>query len=81
MKLSLGKMFDEWFDEHRGLALANKWRCRCYHGLCPAALHRPEEERGELFYEPLKDPIVKAELDKGHEEYNCLFDHQVSKRF
>ena len=37
-----------------------------------SALHRPEEEYSKLANEPLEDPIVKAELDKGHEKYNGL---------
>lgn len=32
----------------------------------------PEEEHGELFDKPLEDPIVKAKLYKGHEEYYRL---------
>ena len=28
----------------------------------------PEEEHGKLLDKPLKDPVVKAELYKGHEE-------------
>ena len=32
MKLGLSKMFDEWFDEHRALALPNEWRGRSNYG-------------------------------------------------
>lgn len=34
--------------------------------------HRPEKEDSEFADEPLEYPIVKAELDKGHEKDNCL---------
>lgn len=42
-----------------------------------SALHRPEEEYSKLANEPLEDPIVKAELDKGHEKYNSLMKLQL----
>ena len=46
--------------------------CKISREINGKCLTRPEEEDGELFYEPLEDPVVKAELDKGHEKYNRL---------
>ena len=79
MKLGLSKMFDEWFDEHHRLALANKWRRRSNHRLRSRYSHRPEEKHSEFTDEPLENPIVKAELDKGHEKYNRLNFREISK--
>ena len=72
MELGLSQMLYEWSDEHRRLALANERR-RCSNDRLGARYsHRPEKNYGELANEPLEDSIIKAELDKGHEKYNCL---------
>ena len=78
MKLGLSEIFDEWFDEHRRLALPNKWRGSSNNRLCTGYSHRPEEKYSEFSNEPLKYSIVKAELDKGHEKYNRLDFNAVS---
>lgn len=72
MKLGLSKMFDEWFDEHRRLALPNEWRSCSNHCLRSRDSHRPEENNSKLADEPLKDSIIEAELDKCYEKYNRL---------
>ena len=72
MKLGLSKMFDEWFNEHRRLALADKRRGRSNHCLSSRYSHRPEEKHSEFADEPLENPIVEAELDKGDKKYDRL---------
>lgn len=79
MKLGLSKMFDEWFDEHHRLALANKWRRRSNHRLRSRYSHRPEEKHSEFTDEPLENPIVKAELDKSDEKDDRLNFREISK--
>lgn len=80
MKLGLSKMFDEWFDEHRRLALANKRRGRSNHRLGSRYSHRPEEKHSEFADEPLENPIVEAELDKGHKEDDRLKKFLISAK-
>ena len=72
MQLGLSEVFDEWFDQHRRLPLANKWRSCSNYRFSTTAPHRPEKKPSKLANEPLEQPVVKAELDKGHEEYDRL---------
>ena len=72
MKLGVSKMFNEWFDEHRRLALPNEWRGRSNHRFRTGDSHRPKEKYSKFSNKPLKYPIIEAQLDKCHEEYHRL---------